>query len=224
MLLRKSAFAAILAGVGLTSSAFAGITTVDNLTSWNGTDAISEFGVPDTSTYGQTFVTPNATDTMLHTYEFKLHEIEGGIQDFNFYIMAWDGAKATGSVLYKSDSMFILPTGRDYVDYVAAPELNLIDGQQYVAFISTVESNRSLGTNLAEQAFQTNGSGDSYTGGAFVYLNTFEGNWTTDNWNTTFAFGDTAFKAVFCNPVPEPASMAVLGMGAIALIRRRKKA
>ncbi|HLK16555.1 MAG TPA: PEP-CTERM sorting domain-containing protein [Fimbriimonadaceae bacterium] len=59
---------------------------------------------------------------------------------------------------------------------------------------------------------------DSVSGDNLLYANIFNG----QGWNTESGFGDLAFK-LSGSPAPEPASIALLGLGVVALIRRKRR-
>lgn len=78
------------------------------------------------------------------------------------------------------------------------------------------------GTDV-DQEFRV--SGDTYTGstglsfkGDMTQMQVFAGGW----W-TTGAGGDVQLTDITATGVPEPATMSLLGLGALALIRRRRK-
>ncbi len=80
-----------------------------------------------------------------------------------------------------------------------------------------------LGTYTA--AGSSNGNGDN----SAVFLGVFSsnndiGSVVLSTTNDGAGFGINRVDMGPCHPVPEPASMAALGMGALALIRRRRKA
>ena len=58
------------------------------------------FGEGWTATYGQTIVAP-AVDNVLNSWSVRLDDLANPPVDFAGYVMAWDGSKATGSVLWQ---------------------------------------------------------------------------------------------------------------------------
>jgi hypothetical protein len=141
--------------------------------------------------------------------------------------MGWDGAKATGPVLYESGAMSLPGSGFTPVTFTTGG-LNLTTGSQYVLFINS--STLFDGINDEGTMANTTSPTDSYAGGEFAFLN-HGSNFnavTTDNWQLgwTGPGGDTAFKAEFSNgapPVPEPTSLALLASGAFPLLRRIRR-
>ncbi|MBS1701587.1 MAG: PEP-CTERM sorting domain-containing protein [Armatimonadetes bacterium] len=76
----------------------------------------------------------------------------------------------------------------------------------------------SFGPDTGERGVYQLGNGNilfSDNDGAYVY------NPNTFKWNQVYAGSGRYFSLV--NPVPEPASFAILGLGAVALFRRRKR-
>ena len=167
---------------------------IDTTSSWDGSSYIWAFGEPDTATYGQTFTAPE-TSRPLTEFTFYLDDYYNpDVIDFAAYVMAWDGTKATGPVLYSSAMQST--TGSSGFDTLTfnTGELILTPGQQYVAFLSA--SNFFDGVSGTGQMGLI--SNDVYDGGMFVYFGNgsdFD-SLTTTSWVTGYG-GDLAFKASF---------------------------
>ena len=210
----------ILGGLSVAGASLAQ-TTYSNYSLWNGSEAIQPFSNPDTSTYGQTFVAP-VTDTMMDSYKFSLISNDNTPGIFKFYVSQWDtvNGHAIGAPVFES-GILNSATGGNFVDYTVNVGVNLISGGNYVAFMSCSNVDRSV-TFSDRQAWISSGS--TYADGQFVYQN--NGNdpttWNSQTWNTGSGL-DSTFEAKFSSPVPEPASIAALGLGMICLIRRRRK-
>jgi large repetitive protein len=171
-------------------------TTIDTVPSWDGEGSLQPFGESNTATYGQTFTVQEGSN-VLQSFEIYLNDqTNPDAVDFAFYIMAWDGEKATGSVLYES-----LPqtsAGADGFEKFTfnTGGLTLVPGQQYVAFVNA----SNFFDGLEGTAVQgTVWSSDPYAGGSFVYFNNGSdfGALTTNSWDSFGGTTDFAFTAVF---------------------------
>ena len=187
-------------GVAFTSLS-AQQTTVSTAAQWNGVDGFSSFGEPSDATFGQTFTVPGGVDR-LGSFAFYIDDGNNpDAVDFQAFIMAWDGLKATGPVLYQSGALTTTNNGGldgfERIQIIIQGGLAVTAGAQYVAFFSA--------SNLFDGQ-----SGDSqmgalipgtYDGGGFVHLNN-GANFsalTTNNWEQDFFFLDLAFEFVFFN-------------------------
>jgi hypothetical protein len=199
---------------------------IDTRPSWNGSSSISQFGYPDSSTFGQT-VTASSQDHTLNSFAFEVKLPSA--MSFRGEVYAWDGTKATGPALFESGVTHTTSNTFQLITFNTGG-LDLQNGHQYVLFASTARdfaSNSSVDTGV----WASSGL-DSYSGGQFVFLNNLGNSsaWTSEAWTTDYiGAGDLAFTADFAaESVPEPTSMALLGSGVIAAAcgayRRRKQA
>ena len=188
----------------------------DTITTLPATTVIYQFGVPDSSTYGQTFTVPLGNDTLVN-YSFELQYGTGASVPFEFYIAQWNGADVTGPLLYQSSLLYAPGSGSE--TYTIQTMLGLTTGQQYVAFISTSNVDRSV-----DGTFYEYGSYANYTGGGFVYQNNGadSSQWTSGQW-ATWPVPQSAFTANFINSTaPAPAALWPLVSG-LALSRRPRR-
>ncbi len=128
---------------------------------------ISAFGSPNTTTYGQTF-TASEPDTILNEFSLYLRtrDLPGsGPLNLRGYIAGWDGFKAS-SILCESTTQTMNSAGNLQEFMFDTGGLNLVDGDQYVAFINI--------SGLVPQGMSMFGmpnSGDVMPGGTFVFDN-----------------------------------------------------
>jgi hypothetical protein len=165
--------------------AFAG-QTIGTFGSWNGSEAISTFGYPNTATYGQVITAP-AGATLLTSFTFEL--AIPNTATFRAEVYAWDGSEATGPNLYESGSMTTTSSSMQSVTIGTAVPVTA--GSQYVMFLST---SKDSGSGSGVWGFV---SANPYGGGDFVYQNngTDPSTWTSTPW--TVYGGDLAFSAIF---------------------------
>src|SRR5215510_12798465 len=76
---------------------------------------ISTFGYPNTATYGQT-ITAVAGATQLNSFTFHIQPFSNPIT-YRAYVMAWDGTKATGPVLFQSGDQVASTPGLNSYTY-----------------------------------------------------------------------------------------------------------
>jgi len=187
------------------------VTTLSTLPFSSG---ISPFGEPDSATYGQTITVP-AVDNVLDTFSFWSDDILDNsfpdYVDFAAYVMAWDGNKATGPILWQS----IMQTstnngGADGFEKFSFDTggVALTPGEQYVLFLSS--SDFFDGSNGVSN---TPAGGTAYTGGHFVYMSNGSdfSALTTNNWDQLIDL-DWSFEASFCllytSPSPRDATLS----------------
>jgi uncharacterized repeat protein (TIGR03803 family) len=179
-------------------------------------------GNGNTSTYGQTFTVPFPGNVLVD-WTFYLKNIGLTPQNFEFFLMAWNGSMATGPILYQSGLQTVTAIETNYTAFTVHPNVALTSSNQYVMFISTSDPADGLGLNgsvdgalaLAGQGpfFGHGGPATSPLGGAFWFLdngNTFSevtsSNWTDFEGTTGF----TAYNADFSSQAQPPGTQPTI--------------
>jgi hypothetical protein len=199
--------------VGRFTSSVRADTTIDTGV---GNNDFSSWGETDTATFGQTFIAP--ADFNLTGFSFSLAHQTGGASLFRYYVMAWSGTNASGSVLYESSTKTAVGT-TDAIYTADVGSLLLTPGDQYIAFLSTSEVFDGT-LDGGQMAFV---SGDSYSGGEMVFNNNGSdlGSLTSPtNWILLNA--DAVFVAHFTG-VPEPASLCLVSAGGLMLMLMKRR-
>lgn len=191
--------------LALPASSLAG--TISTWGSWNGSSMFSDFGTPDTATYGQVVTVP-AGQARLESFTFYL-EVPSALT-FRAYVYAWSGEKATGPQLYESPDLHTSEEGVYQPITVDTGGVSVTPGEQYVLFFSVSNDQAEDAPREEEEGQWAGGIPNSvYSEGEFVYLNNeYEpAQWTTGEWLTcnTHGYGaqpsdsgeSTAFTAVF---------------------------
>ena len=188
---------------GITGLAYAD-TIIDTIPSWIGI-GVNPFGSPDTETYGQTITVP-LTDPVLLSWTFYMKQSPS--IHFRGEVYAWNGFMATGPNLFESAVMTTTASDAYQPITFNTGGLALTPGDIYVLFASSSNDAQSGGAGTWEIV-----PGNSYTGGAFRYLNNGADatQWTTNFWSKSEIY-DLAFKADFDSPaaVPEPSARILL--------------
>lgn len=197
---------------------------IDTATDWNSSHGTIPFGEGYDATYGQTFIA-EGDDIYLDSWTFFLQEASVNSTDFAFYIMDWDTdtRRATGSILYQSAMVTTSNNGGagGYEAFTFNTDgLALESGNNYVGFIS---ASSFFNASLNAAAFGTTYTDDTYANGSFLLLDNDESTdaWTSSEW-TVSTINDAAFIASFSN-IPEPSSLSLVAIGALAGVIIRKK-
>src|SRR5581483_4764318 len=169
-------------------------TVIDTRSATNGT--VSSFGLPDTSTYGETITVPPG-ESSIDSFVFQML-VPTQVQ-FRGAIYQWDAVNshATGAPLWVGPTQST-PSGAQNDITFTTGGVPVVAGAQYVLFATASFDDGPAGTGSWRRGPDTN-----YSGGTFVFLNngTNEGQLTTATWSTFFGI-DLGFEVQFGVPVP----------------------
>lgn len=191
---------------------------IDTFAGWNGSDNFERFGLPNTATYGQTFIAPGS-NAKLQRIQFSLSDLFDGFNYlwFRFYVATWDGSKA-GTVLFASPD-FKADGSSTFQSLVAdVGGLPIDPGQTYVWFLSESEFALMPWAQGKVAARFDN----PYVDGTFVHFNNgseFD-RVTNESWDWQGdEIGDLAFVAEFT--VPEPGALQLMVFGLLLMASGR---
>ena len=225
---RRSLFGAVaIALVAL--SLPAGASLIDNRA---GADAATiYFGQPDTVLYAQGIT---ADDVFLADVGLRLANEQAGSSNTEFSLLV-TGARADGggglgmapdlsNVLF--DSGLNTLTNASFMDFDWNVNVAVTSGAMYFIVIDSRPYPTSNDDGVAASY-----SSDVYAGGEFVYWNSWMGGDPNAGAWTRWQYPDMAFMANFTSdtpvpPVPEPATLTLLGvsLGGLALRQWRRRA
>jgi hypothetical protein len=165
----------------------------------------------DNQSYGVAFTAPQAV-----LQDYSLTVSSDTSFPFVSQVYAWNGSSAVGSALYTSGTF---NTTGSFTTYTFTPDIDLVAGDQYIAFVTNEPDGVSLGGSGYGAMEQTSDA----PGDDFYYA--VDDPATPGNWS---GWGLNAeFQADFANagpaPAPEPSSAAALGVGLVALLARRRR-
>lgn len=214
------AAAALLAVAGWAS---AGVTTYNNTPSGPVEGSLASWS---SSTYGEIFKAPASGDT-LTSFSFY---IEGSVPDLYAGVAAWNGTSA-GPALFTSADFNSVYSSYTKVT-VNTGALNLTPGQEYVMYFSA--NGIAADTSTGMETFELGTGSPLNVDLAWDSGNPNNGTNWTGLCNGGGCGGSSApnfaYSMTFNNPaaptsVPEPAPLALVGIGlAAAALARRKRA
>jgi uncharacterized protein with beta-barrel porin domain len=193
---RKTLRRQLLCGAALLAlSSPAMAQNINTITSWDGVNAISPWGVfENTPTYGET-ITATSTQRILTGFTFELARLSGTAPQYQAFVYQYNPVTnlITGPALFTS-GVLTAPSATTFTAVtVNTGSIVLTPGQQYVLFLSTA--------NLAGQPGASYKWGQltnttTYTGGQFVFNNGADFNSLSTGAWSIFKPNDLAFIAM----------------------------
>ena len=162
---------------------------------------------PNFGVWGQVFTAP-AGASELSEFAFLSYIINPApfkSTVFYPYVMAWDGAEATGSILYQGSLTTMVEQYQPPTEYDQFPNIPVTPGEQYVFFISGDQADESTGGSVYFEHVTPN----PYSGGNAVAIHSSNFSDVTGTPWTVEPDTALAFELVF-DAVPEPSSWLLM--------------
>jgi hypothetical protein len=216
--MRAGTFFVFLLGASVLFRSQAG--SIDLFTGWPGS-IVDSFGDdagqnPGGTTFGETFLIRDG-NAALNNLTFGVIGYAPNTAPepctFEAIIMAWNGSRPTGPILYQSSPQ-TMPLG-SYPRVVFSLNLggvNVTRGTPYVVFFTSDHFLNGIRSDAAMYSW----TGDVYPDGSFVsHYGPDFASLTTSDWGVYPTFADLAIKLDYTVVVPEPAPSMVFTAGII---------
>ncbi len=174
---------------------------IDTTANWKGTESAAPFGDGGAvEVFGQTFVVLAEAPTLQSLSFWLQHspdDTSGEDLYFSIAVMEWNTDRASGPVLFESTLQSITTAQSTMTEYlVDTGGLNLVPGQEYVAFLSAKNGFWDATSTLMRVGWQ---NADTYSNGAAWTLNTDNNPnlITSAAWDNTLGTADFVVRLAF---------------------------
>jgi hypothetical protein len=194
--------------------------SIDTLQGWDGGSGID--GVGETWGYslwvarslGQTFKVNS--EARLNSMTFAVNDVESQKTKVDVVVMEWGGSAPTGSVLYRTGPVTSSQSSVYNTLTVSLGNTLVQPDKEYIAILTTSPYMDGI-QNRAMVSFAWN----NYADGSFFFHDGFAPNdELTGGWTNADVI-DLGVRIDY-TPVPEPTTMAMLAIGAVGIVRRRR--
>ena len=176
---------------GLCFGAAKADTTIETITSWDGTNAVSPWGQGGTPNYGQTFTAPS--DLGLKSFTLNTRPSFIGNQPYTAYLYQWNSNTVQGPAIWSRTGLVLSGNTIFSSTTLNVNSTKLQAGAKYVFFLTTVGSTTT--GNPSYRFGRTPASPVAYAGGELVLNNTSD---FTNAWiGADGSLGDLAFIMIF---------------------------
>jgi hypothetical protein len=214
----------VLCAIAMVILAGAQISKADSINTLQGWDGYTGLDGVGETWAGSLFVARSlaqtfkvSSDARLNNMTFVVKDNEDQQSKLDVVVMEWGGSAPTGSVLYRTGP--VKPTtDRNWTNLNVSLGNTLVHADtQYVAIVTTTPYMDNIQNN-AMAAF----AWDNYSDGSCWFHTAFGPNEELGtNWWQSAGAVDLGVIINY-TPIPEPATMAMLAMGGVAIIRRRR--